>query len=43
MAVAELLYTAAENKHTSLVVVTHDEKVAAGAQLQFVLENGVLA
>jgi lipoprotein-releasing system ATP-binding protein len=42
MAVAELLYTAAEKRHTSLVVVTHDEKVAEKARLHYVLENGGL-
>jgi len=42
MAVAELLYQAAETWKTSLVVVTHDEKVAAQAQLLFELSDGVL-
>jgi lipoprotein-releasing system ATP-binding protein len=40
--VAELLYTEAEKRHTSLVVVTHDEKVAARAGIQYELESGVL-
>jgi lipoprotein-releasing system ATP-binding protein len=40
--VAELLYHAAEGWKTSLVVVTHDEKVAAQAQLHFELSEGVL-
>ncbi|MCL1813676.1 MAG: ABC transporter ATP-binding protein [Treponema sp.] len=42
MAVAELLYQAAETWSTSLVVVTHDEKVAGQAQLHFELAEGVL-
>ncbi|MCL1928400.1 MAG: ABC transporter ATP-binding protein [Treponema sp.] len=42
MAVAELLYQAAETWKTSLVVVTHDEKVAGQAQLHFELSEGVL-
>jgi lipoprotein-releasing system ATP-binding protein len=42
MAVAELLYRAAETWKTSLVVVTHDEKVAGKAQLHFELSDGVL-
>ena len=42
MAVAELLYRAAETWKTSLVVVTHDEKVAGQAQLHFELSEGVL-
>ncbi|MDR2768325.1 MAG: ABC transporter ATP-binding protein [Treponema sp.] len=40
--VAELLYAEAERRHTSLVVVTHDEKVAGRARLQYELESGVL-
>ncbi|MDR1390571.1 MAG: ABC transporter ATP-binding protein [Treponema sp.] len=40
--VAELLYTEAEKRHTSLVVVTHDEKVAARAQLSYELSGGAL-
>ena len=42
MAVAELLYHAAETWKTSLVVVTHDEKVAGQARLHFELAEGVL-
>ena len=42
MAVAEMLYRAAEIWKTSLVVVTHDEKVAGKAQLHFELSEGVL-
>jgi lipoprotein-releasing system ATP-binding protein len=42
-AVTELLYSAAEFRNKSLVVVTHDEKVAGRAQLQYVLENGILS
>jgi lipoprotein-releasing system ATP-binding protein len=41
-AVAELLYAAAEKHHTSLVVVTHDERVAARARIQYELEDGAL-
>jgi ABC-type lipoprotein export system ATPase subunit len=41
-AVAELLYAAAENRRTSLVVVTHDERVAARARLQYELVHGAL-
>lgn len=41
-AVAELLYAAAEKHHTSLVVVTHDERVAARARIHYELENGAL-
>jgi lipoprotein-releasing system ATP-binding protein len=40
--VAELLYAEAERRHTSLVVVTHDEKVAGRARFQYELEGGVL-
>ena len=42
MAVAEMLYQAAETWKTSLVVVTHDAKVAGRAQLCFELSDGVL-
>ena len=42
LAVAELLYRTAETWKTSLVVVTHDEKVAGQAQLHFELTEGVL-
>jgi len=42
LAVAELLYHAAETWKTSLVVVTHDKQVAERAQLHFELSNGVL-
>jgi lipoprotein-releasing system ATP-binding protein len=42
LTVAELLYRAAEERKTSLVVVTHDEKVAARAQIRFVLSEGIL-
>jgi lipoprotein-releasing system ATP-binding protein len=40
--VAELLYSAAEKRRTSLVLVTHDERVAARAGIRYELENGVL-
>jgi lipoprotein-releasing system ATP-binding protein len=39
---AELLYSAAESRNKTLVVVTHDEKVAGRAQLQYILEDGIL-
>jgi len=42
LAVAETLYSAAEKRGTSLVVVTHDERVASRAKKQYELENGVL-
>ncbi|MDR1586403.1 MAG: ABC transporter ATP-binding protein [Treponema sp.] len=41
--VAELLYAGAEKWGKTLVVVTHDEKVAARAVLRFNLEKGLLA
>ncbi|MDR0315442.1 MAG: ABC transporter ATP-binding protein [Treponema sp.] len=41
--VAELLFTGAEKWGKTLIVVTHDEKVAARASLRFTLENGLLA
>ncbi len=40
--VAELLYSFAEKHHKTLVVVTHDEKLAQRANIQFVLEAGLL-
>ncbi len=40
--VAELLFSFAEKHHKTLVVVTHDEKVAQRAELRFVLESGLL-
>jgi len=40
MAVAELLYQAAETWRTNLVVVTHDAQVAEKAQLHFELAEG---
>ena len=43
LAVAELLYQAAEAWKTSLVVVTHDEQVAQRAQLHFELNEGMLS
>jgi lipoprotein-releasing system ATP-binding protein len=42
LAVAELLYQAVEKRRTSLVVVTHDEKVAERAHIRFELAQGVL-
>ena len=42
MAVAELLYRTVETWKTSLVVVTHDEKIAKEAQFHFELSEGVL-
>lgn len=41
--VAELLYAEAEKWGKTLIVVTHDEKVAGRAMVQYVLESGVLA
>jgi lipoprotein-releasing system ATP-binding protein len=40
--VAELLYAGAEKYGKTLVVVTHDEKVAARAMVRYTLESGVL-
>jgi lipoprotein-releasing system ATP-binding protein len=40
--VVELLYSAAEKRRTSLVLVTHDERVAARAGIRYELENGAL-
>jgi lipoprotein-releasing system ATP-binding protein len=40
--VAELLYAGAEKWGKTLIVVTHDEGVAARAALRFNLEKGVL-
>jgi lipoprotein-releasing system ATP-binding protein len=40
--VAELLYAAAEKRGKTLIVVTHDEKVAARARLRYTLEKGLL-
>jgi lipoprotein-releasing system ATP-binding protein len=40
--VSELLYAASSKWSKTLIVVTHDEKVAGRAQCRFVLENGVL-
>ncbi|MDR2901368.1 MAG: ABC transporter ATP-binding protein [Treponema sp.] len=41
--VAELLYSFAEKHRKTLVVVTHDEKLAQRANIQFVLEAGLLS
>jgi lipoprotein-releasing system ATP-binding protein len=40
--VAELLYAGAEKRGKTLIVVTHDEKVAARAGTRYILESGVL-
>ncbi|MHC6201704.1 ABC transporter ATP-binding protein [Breznakiellaceae bacterium SP9] len=40
--VTELLYAGAEKWGTTLIVVTHDEKVAKQAQFRLTLERGVL-
>jgi lipoprotein-releasing system ATP-binding protein len=40
--VAELLYAGAEKWGKTLLVVTHDEKLAARASRRYVLENGLL-
>ncbi|MDR2314455.1 MAG: ABC transporter ATP-binding protein [Spirochaetaceae bacterium] len=42
LAVVELLYRAVESRKISLVVVTHDEKVAERAHVRFELAQGVL-
>jgi lipoprotein-releasing system ATP-binding protein len=41
-AVAELLYSTAEKRGASLVVVTHDERTAARARVRYELEDGAL-
>ncbi|MDR1839538.1 MAG: ABC transporter ATP-binding protein [Treponema sp.] len=41
--VAELLYESAQKRSKTLIVVTHDKKVAARASVQLVLENGQLS
>ena len=41
--VAELLFTGAEKWGKTLLVVTHDEKLAARASRRYTLENGLLA
>jgi lipoprotein-releasing system ATP-binding protein len=41
--VAELLYAGAEKWGKTLIVVTHDEKVARRASIRYSLENGLLA
>ncbi|MCL1836066.1 MAG: ABC transporter ATP-binding protein [Treponema sp.] len=41
--VTELLYAGAEKWGKTLLVVTHDEKLAARASRRYVLENGLLA
>jgi lipoprotein-releasing system ATP-binding protein len=40
--VAELLYAGAEKWGKTLIVVTHDENVAARASIRYTLENGLL-
>jgi lipoprotein-releasing system ATP-binding protein len=40
--VADLLYASAEKWGKTLLVVTHDEKLAARASSRYVLENGLL-
>jgi lipoprotein-releasing system ATP-binding protein len=40
--VSELLYTGAQKRDKTLIVVTHDKKVAAKASVSFILENGQL-
>jgi lipoprotein-releasing system ATP-binding protein len=39
--VAELLYAGAEKWNKTLIVVTHDEKVAARAAVRYTLDKGV--
>ncbi|MDR0876759.1 MAG: ABC transporter ATP-binding protein [Treponema sp.] len=41
--VAELLYAEAMKRGKTLIVVTHDEKVASRAAIRYTLEKGVLA
>jgi len=41
--VAQLLYDSAKKRGKTLIVVTHDRKVALRANIQLVLENGQLA
>ncbi|MDR2476505.1 MAG: ABC transporter ATP-binding protein [Treponema sp.] len=41
--VTELLYSGAEKWGKTLIVVTHDKKVAARASVRYTLENGLLA
>ena len=40
--VAELLYEGAQKRNKTLIVVTHDKKVASKASIQLLLENGIL-
>jgi lipoprotein-releasing system ATP-binding protein len=40
--VAELLYGGAEKWGKTLIVVTHDEKVAARAKIRYTLDKGLL-
>jgi len=40
--VTELLYSGAEKWGKTLIVVTHDEKVACRAKIRYTLENGIL-
>ncbi|MDR0442930.1 MAG: ABC transporter ATP-binding protein [Treponema sp.] len=41
--VAQLLFSGAEKRGKTLIVVTHDRKVAARASIRFILENGQLS
>jgi ABC-type lipoprotein export system ATPase subunit len=41
--VAEILYAEAGKRGKTLIVVTHDEKVAERAGIRYTLEKGVLA
>jgi len=41
--VAQLLYESAQKRGKTLIVVTHDKKVASGASIKFILESGKLA
>jgi lipoprotein-releasing system ATP-binding protein len=41
--VAEILYAEAGKRGKTLIVVTHDEKVAGRAEIRYTLEKGVLA
>jgi len=41
--VADLLYDSAQKRGKTLIVVTHDKKVAGKASVRLVLDNGILA
>jgi len=41
--VAELLYENAQKRNKTLIIVTHDKKVAQRASIRFILDNGLLS